>query len=64
MLRKFILTKASSAADTRSYGEEDQLTAEQTKEQIAQNPDITPDERKQMLDNLRVMVLANNRSGF
>ncbi len=47
--------------DTRSYGEEDQLTTEQTKEQIAQNPDITPDERKQMLDNLAVMVLANNR---
>jgi opacity protein-like surface antigen len=47
--------------DTRSYGEEDQLTAEQTKEQIAQNPDVTPDERKQMMDNLTVMVLANNR---
>ena len=47
--------------DTRSYGEEDQLTAEQTKEQIAQNPDITPDERQQMLDNLQVLVLANNR---
>jgi outer membrane protein OmpA-like peptidoglycan-associated protein/opacity protein-like surface antigen len=47
--------------DTRSYGEEDQLTAEQTKEQIAQNPDVTPSERKQMLDNLTVMVLANNR---
>jgi len=47
--------------DIRSYGKEDQLTAEQTKEQIAQNPDVTPDERKQMLDNLTVMVLANNR---
>jgi outer membrane protein OmpA-like peptidoglycan-associated protein len=47
--------------ETRSYGEEDQLTAEQTKEQIAQNPDITPEERKQMTDNLRVLVLANNR---
>ncbi|MGB9461604.1 MAG: OmpA family protein [Candidatus Acidiferrum sp.] len=47
--------------DTRSYGEEDQLTAEQTKEQIAQNPDITPEERQQMLVNLRVLVLANNR---
>jgi outer membrane protein OmpA-like peptidoglycan-associated protein len=47
--------------DTRSYGEEDQLTTEQTKEQIAQNPDVTPAERQQMLDNLRVLVLANNR---
>jgi hypothetical protein len=31
------------------------------KEQIAQNPDVTQDERQQILDNLRVMVLANNR---
>ena len=47
--------------DTRSYGKEDQLTVEQTKEQIAENPDVTPNERKQMMDNLTVMVLANNR---
>jgi outer membrane protein OmpA-like peptidoglycan-associated protein/opacity protein-like surface antigen len=47
--------------DTRSYGEEDQLTAEQTKEQIAQNPDITPDERQLMLNKLQILVLANNR---
>ncbi len=47
--------------ETRSFGKEDELTADQIKEQIAQNPDLTPDDRKQMLDNLRVMVLANNR---
>ena len=47
--------------ETRSFGEEDQLTAEQIKEQIVQNPDLTPDDRQQMLNNLRVMVLANNR---
>lgn len=47
--------------DTRSFGQEDQLSPEETKQQIAQNPDLTPDERKQMLDNLTVMVLANNR---
>jgi outer membrane protein OmpA-like peptidoglycan-associated protein len=47
--------------DTRSYGEADQLTTEQTKEQIAQNPDITPEERQLMLSKLSVLVLANNR---
>lgn len=47
--------------ETRSFGKEDQLTADQTKGQIAQNADLTPDDRKQMLNNLRVMVLANNR---
>jgi len=47
--------------ETRSFGEQSNLTAEQVKEQIAQNPDVTPNERQQMLNNLRVMVLANNR---
>jgi outer membrane protein OmpA-like peptidoglycan-associated protein len=47
--------------ETRSYGKEDQLSADQVKEQIAQNPDLSPDDRKQMLNNLQVMLLANNR---
>jgi outer membrane protein OmpA-like peptidoglycan-associated protein/opacity protein-like surface antigen len=47
--------------DAQSFGKEDQLTADQIKEQIADNPDLTPDDRKQMLDNLSVMILANNR---
>jgi len=47
--------------DTRSFGKNDNLTAEQVKEQIAQNPDLSPGDRKQMLSNLRVLVLANNR---
>jgi outer membrane protein OmpA-like peptidoglycan-associated protein len=47
--------------DTRSFGKEDQLTEEQVKEQIADNPDLTAEDRQQMLSNLRVMVLANNR---
>jgi outer membrane protein OmpA-like peptidoglycan-associated protein len=47
--------------DTRSLGKEEQLTAGQIKEQITQNPDLTPDDRRQMLANLQVMVLANNR---
>ena len=47
--------------DTRSFGKEDQLTAEQIKDLIAQNPDLNPADRQQMLNNLQVMVLANNR---
>jgi outer membrane protein OmpA-like peptidoglycan-associated protein len=47
--------------DTRSFGKEDQLTADQIKELIAQDPDLSPADRQQMLNNLQVMVLANNR---
>jgi len=47
--------------ETRSFGKDDNLTTEQVKDQIAQNPELSPSDRQQMLDNLRVLVLANNR---
>ncbi len=47
--------------ETRSFGKEDQLTAEQVKEQIAENPELSPADRQQMSRNLQVLVLANNR---
>jgi outer membrane protein OmpA-like peptidoglycan-associated protein len=61
--RSYLIAHGVSAAaiETRSFGKEDELNAEQIKAQIAQNPDINQDERQQMLNNLQVMVLANNR---
>lgn len=61
--KKFLVEHGVPAdhLDTRSFGEADNLTAEQVKEQIAQNPDLTPDDRKQMLSRLQLLVLANNR---
>jgi outer membrane protein OmpA-like peptidoglycan-associated protein/opacity protein-like surface antigen len=47
--------------ETRSFGKEDQLTANQIKELIAQDPNLSPADRQKMLNNLQVMVLANNR---
>ena len=61
--KKFLVEHGVPAdhLDTRSFGKDDNLTAEQVKEQIAQNPDLTPDDRKQMLSHLQLLVLANNR---
>ena len=47
--------------ELKAFGEEDQLTADQIKQQMADNPDLTPEERQNMLRNLQVLVLANNR---
>ena len=47
--------------ETRAFGKDDNLTTEQVKEQIAQNPELSPSDRQQMLSNLQVLVLANNR---
>ena len=47
--------------ELKALGEGEQLTAGQIKDQMEDNPDLTPAERKRMLSNLRVLVLANNR---
>jgi outer membrane protein OmpA-like peptidoglycan-associated protein len=47
--------------ELKAFGEEDQLTADQIKQQMADNPDLSPEDRQNMLRNLRVLVLANNR---
>ena len=51
----------ATTIETRSFGKDDNLTAEQVKELMDQDPDLSLDQRKQMLSNLSVMVLANNR---
>jgi outer membrane protein OmpA-like peptidoglycan-associated protein len=51
----------ATSIETRSFGKDDNLTVEQVKELMAQDPDLSPDDRKQMLSHLQVMVLANNR---
>ncbi len=52
---------SAGAIETRSFGKEDDLNEQQVKQQIAENPDLSPEDRQQLLNNMRVMVLANNR---
>lgn len=47
--------------ETQSFGEDNQLTAEQIRQQISDDPDLSTGEKQQMLSELKVMVLANNR---
>jgi outer membrane protein OmpA-like peptidoglycan-associated protein/opacity protein-like surface antigen len=47
--------------ELKAFGKEDQLTADQIKQQMADNPDLSADERQKMMRNLQALVLANNR---
>jgi outer membrane protein OmpA-like peptidoglycan-associated protein/opacity protein-like surface antigen len=47
--------------ELKAFGTEDQLTADQIKQQMADNPDLSADERQKMMRNLPLLVLANNR---
>jgi outer membrane protein OmpA-like peptidoglycan-associated protein len=47
--------------ETRSLGKEQNLDATQVREQMEQNPDLTPQDRQRLFSNMQVIVLANNR---
>lgn len=63
-LTKDFLIKQSvseAAIETRAFGEQKNLNAEQVKGLIDQNPDLAATERQKLLHNLQTIVLANNR---
>jgi len=47
--------------ETRAFGKEKNLTRKQVQELIAQNPNLTPAERKSINRNIIIFVWANNR---
>jgi outer membrane protein OmpA-like peptidoglycan-associated protein len=50
-----------ASIDTRALGEEQQLTADQVKALVEQNPDLTDEQRAQVLRQMNTIVLAQNR---
>jgi len=50
-----------ASIDTQAVGLSQQLTAEQVKDSVEQNPEITPGERQRILGHMRTIMLASNR---
>ena len=61
--KSFLVAHGVPAAsiDTKAFGKEQNLTAQEVKKLLDENPDITPAERKKLESNLLVIVMANNR---
>src|SRR3984957_7401111 len=51
----------SENIETRALGDEDNLTPEQVKKLVDDNPELSADERRKIESNLQVIVWANNR---
>jgi outer membrane protein OmpA-like peptidoglycan-associated protein/opacity protein-like surface antigen len=49
------------AIEVKAFGEQDQLTTEQVRKLIEEDPDLSAEDRQKFLSNLPVIVLANNR---
>jgi outer membrane protein OmpA-like peptidoglycan-associated protein len=51
----------SDSIQTQSFGKQQNLDADQVRQLIEQNPELSAEERQKILSNLAVLVLANNR---
>jgi outer membrane protein OmpA-like peptidoglycan-associated protein len=47
--------------ETQGLGQDQNMTTDQVKQLVEQNPDLSDDERQKVLDKLHTLVLANNR---
>ncbi len=51
----------AGSIETKAFGAQQQLTADQVKNAVEQNTELTPGERKRILKNERTIILASNR---
>jgi outer membrane protein OmpA-like peptidoglycan-associated protein len=47
--------------ETRALGDQHNLTPDEVRTSVSQNPDLTPGERQRILRNMRTILLASNR---
>ena len=63
LTKSFLIEKGvpEASIETRGLGSDEQLTADQVKDLVEQNTDLSAAERQKALGNLKIIVLAQNR---
>jgi outer membrane protein OmpA-like peptidoglycan-associated protein len=51
----------AASIEIRPFGEQGNLSADEVRQLIEENPDLSAEDRQKMLDNLQVIILANDR---
>ena len=62
-VRQFLAEHGVPAAnmETKAFGEQKNLTEDQVKDAVEKNPELTPEQRQQVLLHLDTILLASNR---
>jgi outer membrane protein OmpA-like peptidoglycan-associated protein len=47
--------------ETKALGEQQNLTEAQVKDAVEKNPELTPEQRQKVVDNIKTVLLASNR---
>jgi outer membrane protein OmpA-like peptidoglycan-associated protein len=63
LAKKFLVDQGvpEAAIETQAFGEEQNLTVDQVKQQVEQDPSLSPEERQKALQKIQTLVYAYNR---
>jgi len=61
--KRFLIEHGVPAAnlDTKAFGEQKNLDEAQVRDAVEKNPELTPEQRQRVLDNMKTILLASNR---
>src|SRR5450755_780469 len=51
----------AASIETKAFGDQRNLTNDQVKDAVEQNPELTPEQRQRVLSNMQTILLASNR---
>jgi outer membrane protein OmpA-like peptidoglycan-associated protein len=62
-VKRFLVERGVPAANiqTKAFGEQENLTDTQVKRAVERNPELSPEDRQRVLNNMRTIILASNR---
>jgi outer membrane protein OmpA-like peptidoglycan-associated protein len=62
-VRRFLVEQGVPAANiqTKAFGKQANLTDKQVKDAVETNPELSPEDRQRVLNNMRTIILASNR---
>lgn len=62
-VKRFLVALGVPAANiqTKAFGKQENLTDQQVKNAVERNPELSPEDRQRVLDNMLMIVMASNR---
>jgi outer membrane protein OmpA-like peptidoglycan-associated protein len=62
-VRRFLVERGVPAGNiqTKAFGEQENLTDAQVRRAVERNPELSPEDRQRVLNNMRTIILASNR---
>jgi outer membrane protein OmpA-like peptidoglycan-associated protein len=62
-VKRFLVEQGVPAANiqTKAFGKQENLTDKQVRSAVERNPELSPEDRQRILNNMRTIILASNR---